>query len=112
DSADGISINELILAFWSHAEQHYRYPDGRSTNELSDYRLSLRPLKHLYGNTSAQKLCSNSSASAARCAAWRADRRGWVAGMGRCAGPAPIGWRGKGYAVPGNGLRHSRPKPS
>jgi integrase len=51
----GISINELVLAFWTHAEQHYRYPDGKPTNELSDYRLSLRPLKHLYGSTPAQE---------------------------------------------------------
>jgi integrase len=47
----GLTVNELILAFWRHAEQHYRRPDGTPTNELNDYRLSLRPLKELYGHS-------------------------------------------------------------
>src|SRR5579871_746721 len=25
------TINELILAYWKHAEQHYRHPDGTPT---------------------------------------------------------------------------------
>jgi integrase len=45
------SVNELMLAFLPHAEQHYRHPDGTPTNELNDFRLSLRPLKELYGHT-------------------------------------------------------------
>jgi integrase len=44
-----LSVNELILAFWRHAEQHYRHEDGTPTSELADYRLSLRPLRKLYG---------------------------------------------------------------
>ncbi len=40
------SVNEILLAFWRHAEKHYRYPDGSSTRELDNYRDSLRPLKH------------------------------------------------------------------
>jgi integrase len=50
-----LTVNELILAFWPHAEQHYRRPDGTPTNELSDFRLSLRPLRELYGHTPARK---------------------------------------------------------
>src|ERR1700730_409055 len=38
-------INELILAFWEHAEKHYRHPDGRSSGELSNLRDALRPLR-------------------------------------------------------------------
>src|SRR5262249_58246543 len=38
---------------WKHAEQHYRHPDGLPTSELNDFRLSLRPLKELYGHTRA-----------------------------------------------------------
>ncbi len=34
-----ISINEIILAFWRHAEEHYRHRDGTPTNELTDCRL-------------------------------------------------------------------------
>src|SRR5262249_20093207 len=30
--ADGLTVSELILAFWNHAEQHCRRPDGTTTN--------------------------------------------------------------------------------
>jgi integrase len=46
---EGISVNELILAFWGHAEQYYRHEDGTPTNELNNLRPSLRLLKDLYG---------------------------------------------------------------
>jgi integrase len=45
----GISVNELILAFWKWAEVHYRHEDGEPTSELDNHRLSLRPLRKLYG---------------------------------------------------------------
>jgi hypothetical protein len=48
-----VAINELILAFWKHAERHYRHPDGRPTSELAEYRYSLRPLREMYGHTPA-----------------------------------------------------------
>lgn len=58
-SADPIgeaySINQLILDFWRHAEQHYRHEDGTHTNELTDYRYSLRPLRELYGDMPADE---------------------------------------------------------
>jgi hypothetical protein len=44
-----LSINELVLAFIRHAEQHYRRDDGTNTSELTDFKLSLKPLKELYG---------------------------------------------------------------
>jgi hypothetical protein len=37
-----------------HAKLHYRRSGGSSTNEYNDYRYSLRPLIHLYGNTAAR----------------------------------------------------------
>src|SRR5262249_8083733 len=46
-----LTVNELAAAFWRHVEQHYRRPDGTQTSEVTDYKLSLRPLKHLYGDT-------------------------------------------------------------
>jgi integrase len=49
----GLTVNELILAFWGHAERHYRHPDGTPTSELDNYKLSLRPLKALYGDAPA-----------------------------------------------------------
>jgi len=53
-TAADLTVNELILAFWPHAEKHYRHVDGRPTGELNDYRLSLRTLKTLYGHTAAK----------------------------------------------------------
>src|SRR5262245_47078611 len=36
--APALTVNELILKFWRHAEQHYRRLDGTPTHELRDYR--------------------------------------------------------------------------
>jgi integrase len=53
ETAAGVTINELALAFLRHAEQHYRRPDGTHTSEVWQYRLAMRPLSHLYGHTPA-----------------------------------------------------------
>ena len=50
-----LSVNELIEAYMGHAAKHYRRPDGTPTNELNDIRLSMKPLKTLYGLTPAAK---------------------------------------------------------
>ena len=47
--ACSLSINEVVLAFWKHAEQHYRDVDGEPTSELNNLRISLRPLRATYG---------------------------------------------------------------
>jgi len=49
-----ISVNELLLAYWHHAETYYRRADGTPAAELENLRLALRPLKSLYGNTPAR----------------------------------------------------------
>jgi integrase len=49
----GPTVNELLLGFWKHAKQHYRRGDGTATNELRNFRDSLRPLRRLYGSTPA-----------------------------------------------------------
>jgi integrase len=46
-----LSVNELLVRFWDHAQQHYRRADGTPTNEQKEYRYSLRPLRELYGHT-------------------------------------------------------------
>jgi integrase len=53
-AAKDLTVNELILAYWKHAEQHYRRPDGTPSKGLDDIRLSCRPLKALYGNSAAK----------------------------------------------------------
>jgi hypothetical protein len=48
-----LTVNEMILAFWEHAQRHYRHPDGRATGEQDNLRHALRPLRRLYGHTPA-----------------------------------------------------------
>jgi integrase len=47
------SINEVLLAFWTFAEKHYRKPTGEPTTELNEYGYALRPLRELFGTTRA-----------------------------------------------------------
>jgi integrase len=49
-----LTINEVAARFWQHAEKHYRHLDGTITNELNDFKYSLRPLKNFYGHTVAK----------------------------------------------------------
>jgi hypothetical protein len=49
----GASINEVALAFLEHAQRCYRRSDGTTTNEFFDFKLSVRPLRELYGTTPA-----------------------------------------------------------
>jgi integrase len=51
--AEGVTVSQLIEAFWAHAEKHYRRPDGTATDEVADFRISLRPLRHLYADLPA-----------------------------------------------------------
>lgn len=53
NAVDGMSVNELILAYWSHVETYYRHADGSPTSEVDAIRLALRRLKALYGHTPA-----------------------------------------------------------
>jgi integrase len=48
-----VTINELILGFWPHAEQHYRHADGTPTGEIHTFRMAFRLLKEMYGHTRA-----------------------------------------------------------
>jgi integrase len=49
----GLSINELVQAFWKHVQEHYRRPDGTATSEQEEYKRALRPVRHLYGHCPA-----------------------------------------------------------
>jgi integrase len=53
ETVEGLSINELILAYWPTVETYYRHPDGTPTSEVDNIRLALRPLKQLYEHTPA-----------------------------------------------------------
>jgi integrase len=49
DKAGALSVNEVMLAFICHAQQHYRRADGTHTSELGEFTAALKPLKELYG---------------------------------------------------------------
>ncbi len=48
----GRSVNEVLLAFWRHAEGYY-VKAGEPTGEIHALRDALRPLRELYGSTAA-----------------------------------------------------------
>jgi integrase len=48
-----LTVNEVLLAFWHHAERHYRAPDGTPSGELANFRDAIRPLRRLYGESPA-----------------------------------------------------------
>jgi integrase len=52
----GITVSEVILAFYQHAEKHYRHPDGRPTGEIHNFRVCLKPLRQLCGHMLANDL--------------------------------------------------------
>ncbi|WP_406699153.1 site-specific integrase [Singulisphaera sp. Ch08] len=47
-----LTVNELLLAYWNHAEAHYTR-DGKPTRHLANIRDAIRPLRALYGHTRA-----------------------------------------------------------
>ena len=51
--ANAPSVNEVLLAFLRHAAQHYRRPDGTTTNELVEFKLVCRALRELHGHSPA-----------------------------------------------------------
>ena len=48
-----LTIAELLLAYWRHARAYYRRSDGSPAAEQDNIKLALRPLRKLYGFTSA-----------------------------------------------------------
>src|SRR5215217_4680849 len=48
-----VSVNEVLLRFWDHVEQHYRHPDGSPTTEVENFRQALKLVRQLYGRTPA-----------------------------------------------------------
>jgi hypothetical protein len=50
-----ISVAEMCLRFWRHAENYYRLVDGSPSEELNHFRYALDPLLKLYGQVGANK---------------------------------------------------------
>jgi len=55
EQPDDTTINELVVAFWEHAQNYYRHPDGSPTTEIENYRQAIRPLVELYGDTAIRE---------------------------------------------------------
>lgn len=47
-----LTVDQLILSYWRFAKSHY-VKDGKPTREVEAIRVSLRPLRALYGSTPA-----------------------------------------------------------
>lgn len=47
------TLNQLLAAYWQHAERHYRGPDGEPTTEQCEIQRALGPVRRLYGHTNA-----------------------------------------------------------
>jgi integrase len=54
DEKSGLTISELIFAYWQRVERHY-VKDGKQTNEPGVIKLALRFLKNLYGHMPARE---------------------------------------------------------
>lgn len=50
-----ITVNELCLGYWKHAETYYRHADGTPTSELSDLKYAIRAFREVYGETPARE---------------------------------------------------------
>jgi integrase len=78
----GVSVNELILAYWRFAEGYY-LKNGQPTTQLDRVRRSLRPLKELYGHT----LASDFGPLALKAVRERMVQSGWTRGyVNSCVG--------------------------
>jgi integrase len=49
----GLTVAEVLLAYWRWAEQYYLGPDGGPGRELENIQLALRPVRKLYALTPA-----------------------------------------------------------
>ena len=50
---DGISVAEVLLAYLEFAVGHFVRPDGTTTHEVDEYKLTLRYVREIYSNMPA-----------------------------------------------------------
>jgi integrase len=53
-AAADLRVSELLLAYWRWAEQHYRDDENKPSRELDNLKDAFKPLRQLYGHTSAR----------------------------------------------------------
>lgn len=49
-----LTVTELCLRFFDHAECYYRLPDGTQTTEVRNIKVALRAIRELYSTTPAE----------------------------------------------------------
>jgi len=47
------TVNHVLVAFARHALEYYRRADGKAASEIDELKRSLRPVRHLYGDSPA-----------------------------------------------------------
>jgi hypothetical protein len=47
------TVDQMIRAFWEHVTKHYRDSEGKPTTEVKEIKISLSPLRDLFGDTPA-----------------------------------------------------------
>jgi hypothetical protein len=52
---DNIGVAEMLSVYLDYAVGYYRKPDGKPTGEVKEIKLSIRPVRELYGAASAQE---------------------------------------------------------
>jgi integrase len=52
-TAPDVTVNEVLLAFWRHADRHYRLADDTPTAELREYKGAFIQIRALYGSAPA-----------------------------------------------------------
>jgi integrase len=50
----GITVNTLVAAFMTHAQDYYPARTGERSGEFENFKLAVRPLCRLYGDTDAE----------------------------------------------------------
>ncbi len=53
-SAPRVTVDEVLLAFLTHSERHYRDPDGNPSDEVREIKRSVLHVHNLYGHTAAR----------------------------------------------------------
>ena len=51
----GVKVLEIAAGFWDHAQTYYRDKDGKPTAQVDHFRLAIKILNRLYGETPAAK---------------------------------------------------------
>lgn len=67
------TVAEVLVAFWAHAQRHYRDADDNPTTEIGLYKLALKPVRAMYAHVPAVEFGPRALKA---CRQWMIDK-GW-----------------------------------